>query len=79
MKTLTFFNTYMTVHIQNVNLLYKYSSYFINKQKMILVCVSPNGLDYIHENNITLNQLMRIKDVYKNHPSDDYLLTSGTI
>ena len=40
---------------------------------MIPVYVSPNGLDYIHEKNITLKELMRIKDVCKNHPSDHYI------
>ena len=46
---------------------------------MIPVWVSPNGIDYIHEKNITLKELMRIKDVCKNHLSDHYMLTPGTI
>ena len=46
---------------------------------MIPICVSPNGVDYIHPKNITLKKLMRIKDVCKNHPSDYYMLTPGTI
>ena len=46
---------------------------------MIPVCVSPNGLDYIHEKNITLKELMKIKDVCKNHLSNHYILTPGTI
>ena len=46
---------------------------------MTPVYVSQNGIDYIHENNITLKKLMRIKDVYKNHPSDHYMLTLGII
>ena len=29
--------------------------------------------------NITLKKLMRIKDICKNHPSDHYMLTPGTI
>ena len=33
-----------------INFLYNYSFYFIDKQNMIPVCVSPNGLDYIHKN-----------------------------
>ena len=65
--------------MQKINLLNKYSSYFIDKQNMIPVCVSPNGLDNIHKTNITLKELMRIKDVYKNHPSDHYMLTPGII
>ena len=46
---------------------------------MIPVCISPNGLDYIHEINMTLKEAMQIKDVCKNHPSDDYMLIPGTI
>ena len=46
---------------------------------MILVCLSPNGLDYIHETNISLKELMQIKYVCKNHPSDPYTLTPGKI
>ena len=60
-------------------MLFKYFSYFIDKQNVIPVCISPNGLDYIHEKYITLKELMRIKDIYKNHPSDHYMLTPGTI
>ena len=45
---------------------------------MIPVCVSPNGLDYIYKNNITLNKLIQIKDVCKNS-SDHYMLTPRTI
>ena len=40
---------------------------------------SPNGLDYIHKTNITLKEHMRIKDLCKNHPSDHYILTTGTL
>ena len=69
----------MTKHIQRFNLLCKYSSYFIDKQNLIPFCVSPNGLYYIHEKDITLKELMRIKDVCKNHPSDHNMLTSRTI
>ena len=36
---------------------------------MIPVCVSPDCLDYIQETNITLKELMQIKDVCNNHPS----------
>ena len=46
---------------------------------MIPVCVSPNGLDYIHKKNMNLKELMRIKDVCKKHKSDHYMLTPGTI
>ena len=46
---------------------------------MILVCVSQNGLDYIHKKDITLKELMKIKDICKNHPSDHYMFTPGTI
>ena len=40
-----------------VNLLYTYS-YFIDKLNIIPVCVSQNGLDYVHETNITLKELL---------------------
>ena len=43
---------------------------------MIPVCVSPNVLDYIHKTN---NKHMQIKEVCKNHPSDHYMFTPGTI
>ena len=46
---------------------------------MIPVCISPNSLDYIHKKNITLKEQMSIKDLCKNHPSDHYLFTAGTI
>ena len=48
-KVKPFFNNFATEHIQNVDLLYKYFPYFIDKQNVILVCISPNGLDYIHK------------------------------
>ena len=51
----------------------------MDKQNVIPACVSPNGLDYIQEKNIALKELLRIKDVYKNHPSNHYMLTPGTI
>ena len=60
-------------------MLVNYFIYFIDKQNVIQVCVSPNGLNNIHKKNITLKELMRIKDTCKNHPSDHYMLTPGTI
>ena len=36
---------------------------------MIPACVSQNGRNYIHEKNITIKELMKIKDICKNHPS----------
>ena len=60
-------------------MLYKYILYIVDKQNVIPVCVSPNGLNYIHEKSKTLKELMRIKYICKNHPSDHYMLTSGTI
>ena len=46
---------------------------------MIQVCVSPNGLDFIHKINITLKKLIQIEDVCKNCPSDHHMLSPGTI
>ena len=46
---------------------------------MIPVCVSAYGLNYIHEKNVTLNEMMRIQDIHKPHPSDHNMLTPGTI
>ena len=79
MKTLNPFQLIFDRTYTNINMLYKYSIYFIDKQNVIPVYVSPNDLDYIHEKNITLKELMRIKDVCKNHPSDHYMQTQGTI
>ena len=59
--------------------MFKYFLYIIDKQNVIPVRVSQNGLNYIHEKNITLKELMRIKDMCKNHPSDHHMLTPGTI
>ena len=56
--------------------MYNYSPYFIDKQNMIPVCVSPNVLDYIHKKK---HCSQGIKDLCKNQPSDHYMLTSGTI
>ena len=58
---------------------FKYFPYFIDKQNVIPVCVSPNGLNNIHEKDLTLKELMRIKDICQNHPSDYYILTPWTI
>ena len=60
-------------------MLYENFSYFIDKQNVIPVSVSPYCLNYFHKTNISLKELMRIKDVCKNHPSDHYMLTPGTI
>ena len=60
-------------------MLCKHFPYFIDKHNEIPVCVSPNGLNYIHKKNITLKELMRIKDICKNHPSDHYMFTPGTM
>ena len=62
-----------------ITLKFKYFPYFIDIQNVIPVCVSPNGLDYIHEKNMTLKELIKIKDVCKNHPSDHCMLAPGTI
>ena len=48
-------------------------------KNVTLVCVSPNGLNYVNEKNITLKELMIIKDISKNHLSDHYVLTPGII
>ena len=45
----------------------------------IPVGVSNAGLNYISEKSITLNELMRIKDVCRSHPSDHYMLTPSAI
>ena len=36
-------------------------------------------MNYISEKSITLNELMRIKDVCRTHPSDHYMLTPSAI
>ena len=46
---------------------------------MIPVCVSANGLDYIHKRNIALKNLTPINEICKNHPSDHYMITPETI
>ena len=46
---------------------------------MLPVRVSHNGLNYVNKKDITLKELMRIKDVCQNHPSDHYMLTPRTI
>ena len=53
--------------------------YFIDKQNMIPVCVSTNGIDYTNKTNITLKGLVQIKDICKNDPSNHYMFTPGTI
>ena len=45
----------------------------------IPVFVSNVGLNYISEKSITLNKLIRIKDVCCSHPSDHYMLTPSAI
>ena len=45
----------------------------------IPICVSKTGMNYISEKSITLNELMRIKDVCQTHPSDHYMLTPSAI
>ena len=63
----------------NVHTFYKYYFCFTGKQNRIPVRVSPYGLEYTNEKNITLKELMRIKEVCQNHLSDHYMLTPGTI
>ena len=46
---------------------------------MIPVHVSHNSLNYINEKDNIFRELMRIKDVCQNHPSDHYVLTPRTI
>ena len=46
---------------------------------MIPVCVFHYGLNYVNETDINLKELMRIKDLCQNHPSDHYILTPRTI
>ena len=46
---------------------------------MIPVRVSANGLDYLLKNNITLKELIQMKEICKNLPSDHYMLTPGII
>ena len=38
-----------------------------------------NGINYVAEKSITLNELMRIKDICKNHLSDHYMSTLSAI
>ena len=45
----------------------------------IPVGVSNNGMNYVSENNITLNESMRIKDICRSHPFDHYMSTSSAI
>ena len=45
----------------------------------IPVGVSNNGMNYVSENNITLNESMRIKDICRSHPSDHYVLTPSAL
>ena len=45
----------------------------------IPVGVSNTGMNYVLENSITLKELMRIKDIYRNYPSDNYMLTPSAI
>ena len=45
----------------------------------IPVGVSNTGMNYVSEKNITLNELMRIKDICRTHPSDHYMLTPSAI
>ena len=78
-KVKPFYNLFATEHTQNVNMLFKDFPYLIDKQNVIPVCISPNGLNYIHKKDITLKELMRIKDVCRNHPSDHFMLTPRTI
>ena len=54
-------------------------SYFLGAKYIIPVCVSANGLGYIHEKELTLKELMCILEIYKNHPLDHYNLTLGII
>ena len=42
--------------------------------------VSNTGMNYVSEKkSITLEELMRIKDVCRSHPSDHYMLTPSAI
>ena len=45
----------------------------------IPVGVSNTEMNYVSEKSITLNELMRIKDICRNHPSDHYMLTPSAI
>ena len=36
-------------------------------------------MNYVSEKSITLNELMRIKDICRSHPSDHYMLTPNAI
>ena len=45
----------------------------------IPVGVSDIGMNYVSEKRITLEELMRIKDVCRIHPSDHYMLTPSAI
>ena len=45
----------------------------------IPVGVSNNGMNYVSEKSIPLNELMRIKDIYRSHQSDHYMLTPSAI
>ena len=59
--------------------MFQYILYIIDKQNIIPVCVSNNGLYYVNKKDITLKELMRIKDACQNRPSDHYMLTPRTI
>ena len=41
--------------------------------------VSNNGINYVSEKSIALNESMRIKDFCKSQPSDHYMLAPGAI
>ena len=45
----------------------------------IPVGVSNTGMNYVSEKSITLNELMRIKDICRSHPSHHYMLTPSAI
>ena len=45
----------------------------------ILVGVSNTRMNYVSVKRITLNELMRLKDICRNHPSDHYIVTPSAI
>ena len=45
----------------------------------IPVGLRNTGMNYVSEKSITFKELMKIKDICRNHPSDHYMLTPSAI